>query len=653
MFKHKRKPLALLLAQAVSAGAFVAASPAVMAQDVQRERITVTGSSIQRTITEGALPVLQLNRAYIEQSGATNATELIQSLPQVQNFVANSASVNGGGAGIATASLHALPSKYTLVLIDGMRPPVSALSNSNGGGFAVNINSIPLDAVERVEILLDGATAVYGSDAIAGVVNFILKKNTTEGNAYAQYTWPTHGGANGVDAGISKGFGDLQKDGFNIMGTLGYNHQDKLMAADRPVSARGGYFPFSFEGVNYLYNNRTSNTEPANLSFQARPKGSTGAYSAYSINPYFRQNGNCGTPLAGVLLDPTGTGVLGAKGESCRFNFAATVQDIPASDRLNFVGKGYLKLSDNATAWATVGLNHFTTNAQFAPPAQPFGINATNRVPTLYNNYVVPFLNANNLEIRPAAAGLPLATVGYRGVSQGGRADDYETNGQMYAAGVDGNAGGWIYNVRANWGVAHFTDTAAGGYGDTNQINAAIAAGLYDPILNTGAASIRPFILNNKFQDTKSKQGNVHAGAQHDFFELPGGPTTLFLGVDWYTQKYNTNYDDFLLSNSGFSTQPAINNVASGGPQALIPFGASRDNWSVNGEWFFPIFKTLEATASLRYDHYDKTHSSWVFDTNPNPVTGLYDHTGSTLPSIRGLARELATMASMLRVLAR
>jgi len=625
MFKHKRKPLALLLAQAVSAGAFVAASPVVMAQDVQRERITVTGSSIQRTITEGALPVLQLNRAYIEQSGATNATELIQSLPQVQNFVANSASVNGGGAGIATASLHALPSKYTLVLIDGMRPPVSALSNSNGGGFAVNINSIPLDAVERVEILLDGATAVYGSDAIAGVVNFILKKNTTEGNAYAQYTWPTHGGANGVDAGISKGFGDLQKDGFNIMGTLGYNHQDKLMAADRPVSARGGYFPFSFEGVNYLYNNRTSNTEPANLSFQARPKGSTGAYSAYSINPYFRQNGNCGTPLAGVLLDPTGTGVLGAKGESCRFNFAATVQDIPASDRLNFVGKGYLKLSDNATAWATVGLNHFTTNAQFAPPAQPFGINATNRVPTLYNNYVVPFLNANNLEIRPAAAGLPLATVGYRGVSQGGRADDYETNGQMYAAGVDGNAGGWIYNVRANWGVAHFTDTAAGGYGDTNQINAAIAAGLYDPILNTGAASIRPFILNNKFQDTKSKQGNVHAGAQHDFFELPGGPTTLFLGVDWYTQKYNTNYDDFLLSNSGFSTQPAINNVASGGPQALIPFGASRDNWSVNGEWFFPIFKTLEATASLRYDHYDKTHSTWVFNSFADPITGLQE----------------------------
>jgi len=244
----------------------------------------------------------------------------------------------------------------------------------------------------------------------------------------------------------------------------------------------------------------------------------------------------------------------------------------------------------------------------------------------LYNNYVVPFLNSNSLEIRPQPAGAPLATVNYRGIGQGGRADDYETNGQLYAVGVDGNAGGWIYNARASWGASHFTDTAAGGYSNTNQLNAIIAAGLYDPVAGTGGASIRPTLLNGeKFSDTKSKQGNLHAGAQHDFFELPGGPTTLYLGVDWYTQKYNTNYDDFLLSNSGFSTEPAVNNVALGGNQAQIPFGASRDNWAIYGEWFFPIFKSLEATASIRYDHYDKTHSTWVFNSFADPITGLQE----------------------------
>ena len=187
----------------------------------------VTGSSILRTQVEGALPVLTLDRQYIEQSGATNATELIQQLPQVQNFVASSTGVNGGGQGNTTAALHALPSKYTLVLIDGVRPPPAALSNSFGGGFAAAIQAIPLDAVERVEILLDGATAVYGSDAVAGVVNFILKKNSTEGNAYAQYTWPTKGDAQSVNAGISKGWGDLAKDGWNVMGTFSYAHQDR------------------------------------------------------------------------------------------------------------------------------------------------------------------------------------------------------------------------------------------------------------------------------------------------------------------------------------------------------------------------------------------------------------------------------------------
>ena len=156
MNQFKRKPLALLVAQLVGAASLIAASPAVFAQattgtnleaDVptpqKLERITVTGSAIKRTQTEGSLPVLTLDRAAIEQTGFTTATELIQSLPQVQNFVANSASVNGGGGGTATASLHALPSKYTLVLVDGERLAPTALSNSFGGGFGVQHQQHP------------------------------------------------------------------------------------------------------------------------------------------------------------------------------------------------------------------------------------------------------------------------------------------------------------------------------------------------------------------------------------------------------------------------------------------------------------------------------------------------------------------------------
>ena len=149
MNQFKRKPLALLVAQLVGAASLIAASPAVFAQattgtnleaDVptpqKLERITVTGSAIKRTQTEGALPVLTLDRAAIEQTGYTTATELIQNLPQVQNFVANSASVNGGGGGTATASLHALPSKYTLVLVDGERLAPTALTTVSAAASA-------------------------------------------------------------------------------------------------------------------------------------------------------------------------------------------------------------------------------------------------------------------------------------------------------------------------------------------------------------------------------------------------------------------------------------------------------------------------------------------------------------------------------------
>ena len=380
--------------------------------------------------------------------------------------------------------------------------------------------------------------------------------------------------------------------------------------------------------MNYIFNNATENTEPGNLIFQAVPTANPSADpTQYSINPYYRANGNCQDPSV-LISDPTGTGSLGAVGESCRFNYAATVQDIPPSDTYNFVGKGYLKLGDNATAWASVNLSKFETTPQYAPPAQPFGLNTTTRTPILYNKYVQPFLNANDLLIvspDPSDPNATLANVGYRGKSLGGRADNYKTTTQQYVAGVDGNAWGWDYNARVSYADAKFTDTAAGGYTDSIGFFNTINAGLYDPIAGTGGASVAPFILNTKFQTSHSKLSNLHLGAQHDFWELSGGPTILALGLDLFRQKYDVEYGDYYLFGSGFSTQPALPSFPIGGNYGQVPLGMDRDNWAGYAEWFVPITKTLEATASVRYDHYDKTHSSWVFATNANPVTGLYD----------------------------
>jgi iron complex outermembrane recepter protein len=209
------------------------------APTAELQEIVVTGSSIAQKLDSSSLPVTILSAEEIAKTGFTSATDLLQNLPGMQGFVPASSSVNGAGDGITTAAVHSLPSKYTLVLLDGQRVAGFELSAVAGEGFGVNLNSIPLDAVERVEVLTDGASALYGADAIAGVVNFILKKDQTEGAVYYNASVPSKSGGGGWNAGISKGFGDLGSDGWNILLTFSHDVQDKLEASQRAVSSRG------------------------------------------------------------------------------------------------------------------------------------------------------------------------------------------------------------------------------------------------------------------------------------------------------------------------------------------------------------------------------------------------------------------------------
>ena len=297
--------------------------------------IVVTGSSIAQKLDSSPLPVTLISSEEIAKSGFTSATDLLQNLPGMQGFVPASSSVNGGGNGVTTAAVHSMPSKYTLVLLDGQRVAGFDLSAVAGEGFGVNLNSIPLDAIERVEVLTDGASALYGADAIAGVVNFILKKNQTEGRVFYNASIPSESGGGAWNAGFSKGFGDLDSDGWNILLTYSHDVQDKLEASQRAVSSQGAYFPFSANGTNYIFNNRTSNTEPANVII---------SQLGVSYNPYYQANGNCGQ---GALAAPLTVG----GSTTCRFNYAATVEDIPGYKRDSGLLKATFDLHDGGKVW--------------------------------------------------------------------------------------------------------------------------------------------------------------------------------------------------------------------------------------------------------------------------------------------------------------
>jgi iron complex outermembrane receptor protein len=604
------RSLRLMFSGGVVASMGLLALPA-MAQDVPAEgqsmqRVEITGSSIKRIQKEGSLPVQVLTAAEIKQSGAASATDLIQMLPSMQGFVPSSSSVNGGGGGLTTAALHSLPSKYTLVLVDGQRMAPSAVGSGQGGGYAVNISSIPLEAVERVEILTDGASALYGSDAIAGVVNFILKKNLTKGEVYATYGQPQKNGGKWSSAGITKGWGDLDSDGWNVLASYSHEELERITALQRDFSARGAFFKFNANGKQYYFDQRTGNTEPANITFNARPAGTTGDPVGYAINPYLAANGNCGSALAGPL------------GAQCRFNYASTVEDVPGSRHDSGLLKGTLKINAETTAWAELILSSYSMTAQYAPSAQPMGVNATTRFPALYNKYVVPYLNANGLQ-NPSGN----ATLGYRSVLIGGRADEYKTDATHFATGIDGNAFGWSYNASLILSQTKLKDNAAGGYADFEKLEALVSAGKYDPVTGAGAELLVPTLLNGvNFSETRSKLNTVHAGAQHDLFELPGGTSIISVGGDYSKAHYEIGYSPLILSSSGFSTQPASGNYPVGGSYGQVPFDAKRDNWGVFTEVLLPVTKTLEATVSGRYDSYDKVHSNYIFATVPD-ATGL------------------------------
>ena len=589
------------------------------------EEIIVTGSSIAQRADNSSVPVTILSQQDIAKTGLTSASDLIQKLPAVQGFVAASNGVNGAGAGQTTAALHALTSKYTVVLLDGQRLAQYSLNTGLGGGSAVNLESIPLEAVERVEVLTDGASALYGADAVAGVVNFILKKNQTNGNAFYHASIPAQQGGDGWSAGFTKGLGDLKSDGYNLLFTYTHDVQNTLWAAQRSASRRGGFFPFTSGGVNYVLNTRTSNTEPGNIILPG---------SIASYNPYYTANGNCGNPNAAVLIgSPTDV--------TCRFNFAATVQDVAPFRRDAGLLRGTFKVGEHSELWVDAVVSRFDTTPQFAPPAQPLGLRP-NRLPTLWNNYVLPYLTANHITwvgdgtgctsptaqpVGPNPCAMDAkATLGYRAVSAGGRADDFGYQTRHLSAGLDTTVAGWDLKAALVASSGKFTDTAAGGYLDFDLFSTAVASGAYDPVLGTGQSALKNTVTHSNFFTTYTNLNSLKLNAQHSVFDLPGGASILSIGAEYTSSRTRTDASEIVLSGNGTVTQPNTTDSVVGGPGGAVNSEGDRTNWGLFGEWLLPLRTNLNVTASARYDNYSKVHSTTIFDTSvPNPATGLYD----------------------------
>jgi iron complex outermembrane recepter protein len=559
-------------------------------QDVQR--IEITGSAIRRIAAEGALPVTVINRSDIERSGATTVTELIQALPAMQGFTTASQSVNGGGGGTTTASLHGLGSGYTLVLLNGRRlAPFTT-------GSTVNLESLPLSAVERVEVLLDGASSLYGSDAIGGVVNFILRRNETRGEVAAEASLVEQGGGERRSASITKGFGDLGRDGFNVLASLSFDSQNRLRAIDRPFSNSG--IVRNIDGRNVAMQLISSNSVPGNVLLLT-PNGAN-VRAFYS--PELLRDGSC--PELHVRV-----------GNTCRFDFPSQVDLVPDSQRMTGLLSGRAKLGNDHEVFSELVLSRFSTKPTFAPPAQP-GLLLT---PELYARHVVPLLGQLNLTEADIGTLTDSdrsndPTYNLRVFDAGGRRDDYKFGTAHWTLGSEGSFAGWDYRGHITLSRQEATDEAIGGYLSANRFNQLIASGAYDPLdARAGSAvqALSPAVLRQELSRNLSTYNSLGVSGSRPLFKLGGGDVSVAVGAEVARQSFQGDPSDILRGDG---------DLIIGANVGQLPFDTTRASYGVFSEVLWPLTKSLEVTSSLRYDNYGAASNRRPFDANSNPLTG-------------------------------
>lgn len=232
----KLRRLSVALLAAIAMPALAQQTPATDTQAQKTlDQVTVTGSRIKRTDVEEALPITVIKREQIDAQGITSAEQLLQQLNIASNgsdtLAANNSIAPGegrGNNGVSGANLRGQGADATLVLLNGRRVSAHGLA-----GQVVDLNSIPFQAIERVEVLRDGASAIYGTDAIGGVINFITKTNYQGLTLSAGADVTQEGGGNIYRAGLLAGIGDLDSDRWNIWFAANAKKNEILRGTDR------------------------------------------------------------------------------------------------------------------------------------------------------------------------------------------------------------------------------------------------------------------------------------------------------------------------------------------------------------------------------------------------------------------------------------
>lgn len=540
------------------------------------QKIEITGSSIKRINAETALPVQVISRVEIAKTGATTAEQLLTTLSANTGYTQESASISDkpGSSGMSGANLRGLGVSSTLVLLNGRRMAAFAF-----GGEGTDLNSIPLSAIDRVEVLKDGASAVYGADAVGGVINFITRKDFKGFEASVAGMRTDEGGGGDKSVSLLGGFGKLTEDGYNVFASLQHKKNDQLRTAQRDFAV-SAWRPLEARG--YPDNFTSANTFPA------------GMY-AVSGKKYL------GNPSAPDCAPPSSILINGA----CRFDYQAAADVYPESQKTNLITRGTLAINADHTVFA-----EFTASKNEAKyRLSPTGVNGNQGTSGSAWTYPAggPFYPKSYVN----SAGQTVATDGkpfnvrMRMTPGGARTNGQESEQQRFLLGAEGVLAGWDYNTAFAHSVSENTQTLTNGYYDKAKLLAAFKTGQINPFgaqSQEGQALLDAAERNIDGRKGKSTTDVFDARFTREIAQLDAGAVGMATGIEFRREKLEDNSSDEILAGTIYSTSKSRR------------VSESRDVKAIFAEFDVPLAKDLSAQMALRHDSYGGNIGS---STNP------------------------------------
>ncbi|MCO4320213.1 TonB-dependent receptor plug domain-containing protein [Aliidiomarina quisquiliarum] len=567
--------LALMFGATATAVSGVAVAQDTAADEEQAERverIQVTGSRIQRTDMEGALPVTVIDREAIELSGETSAAELLR------NTTFNSAGSfrpqSGSSAqGVSQVNMRGLGAGRTLVLVDGRR-----LTMSPSTGSSQDLNSIPMGAIERIEILSDGASAIYGSDAIGGVINVITRRDF-----------------NGAELSIGKGEVSIPSDGGDREnGSLVFGSSSDTTSVIGGVSwnKREIIFENAFPWVSPGASTYGNNWRPLEA----------GGFGGFSSVPNGCRDDN-------FMYD--------ADDDQCRYNFNATNANEASTENESLFAKVRHDFSDNWTLYSNASIAKTESFGRYAPAPDTNGYYPSLFTPAdSYNNPTNPnawFYDPNNphaVAYDPAKAGANTPGIFYHRFAAMGNRDSTVSNENIdFLVGVEGRVGNFdldfgvrrVRNKTYEIGNGYLAATTA--WSNVNDFNPGYNADrtVFDPStyrygydIQSPSDNPADVLAAGVVTTSRISQFNIdemYASVGFDVFEIGGGMIQGFAGIESRDEYYEDAYDS--QSEAGLVGGSAGNSAGGGRTLDAAYF-----------EFLIPVTYDLEVSVAGRFDDY-------------------------------------------------